>query len=101
MRFLSCRRVCVAAAAAFLLDLFGATLPALAQDAPVPPNTLPCEAFAKKGEGAWMAKRPVTFDVGNAKNLTLDPGEITPKTHNLGGIDLYVLLEAKCGKVPA
>jgi hypothetical protein len=73
-------------------------LPLLAQDSPIPPNTIPCDAFAKKGEGIWFAKRPVTFDIGNAKNLTLDDGEIKPRSQNLGGIDLYVLLEAKCGK---
>jgi hypothetical protein len=71
------------------------------QDTAVPPNTLPCEAFTKKVEGIWFAKRAVTFDVGNAKNLTLDGGEITPRSQNLGGIDLYILLETKCGKTSA
>jgi hypothetical protein len=75
--------------------------PCVSQDTPLPPNTLPCDAFAKRAEGIWVAKKPVTFVVGNAKNLTLDAGEITPKSQNLGGIDLYVLLEAKCGKTPA
>jgi len=71
---------------------------AWAQDTPVPPNTLPCDAFAKKGDGIWMVKRPVTFDVGNAKDVTVDAGEITPKSASVGGIDLYILLEVKCAK---
>jgi hypothetical protein len=71
---------------------------AWAQDTPVPPNTLPCDAFAKKRDGIWILKRPITFDVGNAKDVTMDGGEITPKSASVGGIDLYVLLEAKCAK---
>ena len=74
---------------------------ARAEDAPRPPNTLPCDAFTKKSDGTWFATRPVTFDVGNAKNLNLDGGAITPKSQVLGGVDLYVLLDAKCGKTPA
>jgi hypothetical protein len=76
-------------------------LAAHAQDSPLPPNTLPCDAFTKKSDGTWFATRPVTFDVGNAKNLNLDGGAITPKSQNFGGVDLYVLLDAKCGKTPA
>ncbi|MBV8964168.1 MAG: hypothetical protein JOY67_11185 [Hyphomicrobiales bacterium] len=72
-----------------------------AEDVPLPPNTLPCDAFTKKSDGTWFATRPVTFDVGNAKNLNLDGGAITPKSQTLGGVDLYVLLDAKCGKTPA
>jgi hypothetical protein len=72
-----------------------------AEDSPLPPNTLPCDAFTKKSDGTWFATRPVTFDVGNAKNLNLDGGSITPKSQVLGGVDLYVLLDAKCGKTPA
>jgi hypothetical protein len=89
----------LASASVVALLAFGS--PAFAQDTPLPPNTLPCDAFAKKGDGIWVAKRPVSFEVGNAKNLTLDAGEITPKSQSVGGIDLYVLLEAKCGKAPA
>jgi hypothetical protein len=72
-----------------------------AQDMPLPPNTLPCDAFMKKSDGTWFATRPVTFDIGNVKNFNLDGGAITPKSQNLGGVDLYVLLDAKCGKTPA
>jgi hypothetical protein len=72
-----------------------------AEDSPLPPNTIACDAFMKKSDGTWFATRPVTFDVGNAKNLTLDGGAITPKSHSFGGVDLYVLLDAKCGKTPA
>ncbi|MBW0004093.1 MAG: hypothetical protein JO216_11450 [Hyphomicrobiales bacterium] len=74
---------------------------ARSEDAPLPPNTLPCDAFTKKSDGTWFATRPVTFDVGSAKNLNLDGGAITPKSQVLGGVDLYVLLDAKCGKTPA
>ncbi|MBV8450493.1 MAG: hypothetical protein JO357_07655 [Hyphomicrobiales bacterium] len=76
-------------------------LGARAEDAPLPPNTVPCDAFTKKSDGTWFATRPVTFDIGNAKNLNLDGGAITPKSQTLGGVDLYVLLDAKCGKTPA
>jgi hypothetical protein len=88
------------AEAALVAIIFESWHSAFAQDKAVP-NTLPCDAFTRKEDGIWVAKRSVTFDVGNAKNLTVDAGEITPKSGNFGGIDLYVLLEAKCGKVPA
>ncbi len=84
-----------------LAGLLAAPLGARAEDSPLPPNTLPCDAFTKKSDGTWFATRPVTFDVGNAKNLNLDGGAITPKSQVLGGVDLYVLLDAKCGKTPA
>jgi hypothetical protein len=84
-----------------LATSFGLGVMARAEDTPLPPNTLPCDAFMKKSDGTWFAKRPVTFDVGNAKNLNLDGGAITPKSQMFGGVDLYVLLDAKCGKTPA
>jgi hypothetical protein len=74
---------------------------AAADDAPLPPNNLPCDAFVKKNDGMWIAKHSVPADVGNAKNLIISPGEISPMTAMVGGVDLYVLLEAKCGKSPA
>jgi hypothetical protein len=94
--FRSARRVATLAVA--LVMVAGQ---ASADDAPLPPNSLPCDAFTKKADGAWVAKRAVSMDVGNAKNLIVDPGEITPKTDVVGGVGLYVLLEAKCGKSPA
>jgi hypothetical protein len=80
--------------------LLGARL-SFAQDTTVPPNTLPCDAFIKKEDGSWLAKKRVSFDVGKAKDVTVDQGTIMPKSRDMGGIDLYVLLDAKCGKTSA
>jgi hypothetical protein len=91
--------VCRAATLAVALT-FGVQQ-ASGDDVPLPPNNLSCDAFAKKGNGAWAVKHSISIDVGNAKNLIIEPGEITPKTAILGGVDLYVPLESKCGKSPA
>jgi hypothetical protein len=72
--------------------------PCAAEDSPLPPNNLPCDAFIKKEDGSWFAKRAVHFDVGQDKNVTPESAPIMPKSQTVGGVDLYVLLDAKCGK---
>ncbi|SDR64200.1 hypothetical protein SAMN05519103_09513 [Rhizobiales bacterium GAS113] len=82
---------------AFAVLLLSARLSA-AEDTPLPPNNLPCDAFIKKENGSWFVQRAVRFDVGNDKNVTLESAPIMPKSRTVGGVDLYVLLDAKCGK---
>jgi len=62
-----------------------------------PPNTIPCDAFTKNERGNWYVKGPVTINLGNAENKTLQNLEITPKFFTIGGVDLYDALQKKCG----
>jgi hypothetical protein len=74
----------------------------------LPPNTLPCEAFSKRPDGIWYpTKGAVTFELGQIKRFTSTNQEVHFRTFTLGdpvgprmvigGIDLYALLERKCG----
>jgi len=60
-------------------------------------NTIPCNAFTKNERGNWYVKGPVTIDLGNAENKTLQNLEITPKFFTIGGVDLYEAVQKKCG----
>jgi stage V sporulation protein SpoVS len=62
-----------------------------------PSNTIPCNAFTKNERGNWYVRGPVTIDVGNAENKTLQNLEITPKFFTVGGVDLYEAVQKKCG----
>ena len=64
---------------------------------PTSANTIPCDAFTKNERGHWYVKGPVTFDIGNAENQTLENLEIPPKFFNIGGVDLYEAIQKKCG----
>jgi len=64
-----------------------------------PPNTIPCNAFTKNERGNWYVKGPVTIDLGNAENKTLQNLEITPKFFTIGGVDLYEAVQKKCGSI--
>jgi hypothetical protein len=63
----------------------------------IPSNTIPCNAFTKNERGNWYVKGPVTIDLGNAENKTLQNLEITPKFFTIGGVDLYEAVQKKCG----
>jgi hypothetical protein len=63
----------------------------------LPSNTIPCKAFTKNERGNWYVKGPVTFDIGSAKNKTLQNLEIPPKFFAIGGVGLYETIEKKCG----
>jgi hypothetical protein len=62
------RRVLRPVLAAFLLCAGNSA----AEDAPLPPNTVPCDAFIRREDGTWFAKRSVRFDIGNSKGVTLE-----------------------------
>lgn len=62
-----------------------------------PSNPIPCSAFTKNERGNWYVKGPVTIDLGNAENKTLQNLEISPKFYTIGGVDLYEAVQKKCG----
>jgi hypothetical protein len=67
-----------------------------AQTADDPPNTIDCAAFTKHANGTWYVGEPTIVAVGTA-SVTLSHIEIAPEGMNLGGADLYTVLERKCG----
>ncbi|HEX4079344.1 MAG TPA: hypothetical protein VHX61_10800 [Rhizomicrobium sp.] len=65
----------------------------------IPPNTLSCTGFTRDPEGAWEAgDNTQPFNVGSETNYTVrDEGPIRPGWLSIGTVDLYALLDAKCG----
>lgn len=65
----------------------------------IPPSTLSCTGFARDSDGNWEAgDNTKPFDVGSATNYSIrDEGPIRPGWMSIGGVDLYALLNAKCG----
>jgi hypothetical protein len=45
----------------------------------------------------WFVGAPATFDIGNTKALTLGNTLITPNFKKVGDVNLYDVLEQKCG----
>jgi hypothetical protein len=66
--------------------------------AATPTNAIPCKAFTKNDRGNWYVKGPVTFDIGTAKNQTLQNQAIPPKFFTIGGVDLYTAIQKQCGR---
>jgi len=63
----------------------------------LPPNTIDCAAFTKQPNGNWYVGAPTTFDIGSVKHMTLSQSVIDPHFMNVGGADLYDVLNRKCG----
>jgi hypothetical protein len=74
------------------------TLPALAQNAPTPNNTLSCEGFSKRPNGDWVAARHIKpFDIGSSQGLTVSNIIIPRGRMIIQGVDVWELLNEKCG----
>ncbi len=67
-----------------------------AQSLNPPPNTIDCSQFQQFGDG-WTEVGTATFDLGSAKQASLSNQPITPNAINIGGYDLYSVLQQKCG----
>jgi hypothetical protein len=65
----------------------------------IPPNTLSCTGFTRDPEGTWEAGDDTEpFNVGSDTDYTVrDEGPIRPGWLSIGTVDLYALLNAKCG----
>lgn len=85
--------------AAHLLVCAAAVTPASAQNLTIPPNTLSCEGFTKRPDGNW-ATRPnmKPFDFGPAKGVTLSNIIIPRGLLVIHGVDVWAVLNEKCGK---
>ena len=64
-----------------------------------PPNTIDCAAFKKTPNGNWYVGPQTTFDIGPFKAIRLGNYLVVPHDTNSSfrGVDLYDVLERKCG----
>jgi hypothetical protein len=85
--------------AAIFLSIVGSTFPAIAQDkAPkLPENTIDCKQFKKTGPQEWIEVGTAVFDLGEIKDIHLTDQPVIPRYFKFGGIDLYPVVEQKCG----
>jgi hypothetical protein len=67
-----------------------------AQTADDPPNTIDCAAFTKRANRTWYVGEPTTVAVGTV-SVTLSHIEIEPRAMYMAGVDLYTVIEHKCG----
>jgi hypothetical protein len=64
----------------------------------LPANTIDCSQFRKVAANAWLENGVAKFDLGSAKGVTLQGTPILPNVNDVvGGVDLYQVLETKCG----
>ena len=84
---------------AAILSVIGFAIPAIAQDrAPqLPDNTIDCKQFKKTGPQEWIEVGTAVFDLGKIKDIHLTDQPVTPGFFKFGGIDVYPVLEQKCG----
>jgi tetratricopeptide (TPR) repeat protein len=77
----------------------GLTGPAAAQnkDARLPENTIDCKQFKKTGSQEWTEVETAVFNLGKISDINLTNQPVRPRSFKFGGIDLYPVLEAKCG----
>ncbi len=81
------------------ISAVGFWMPAVAQDevSTSPKNTVDCKQFKKTGPKEWIEVGTAVFDLGEIKDINLTDQPVTPGYFKFGGIDLYPVLEGKCG----
>jgi hypothetical protein len=60
-------------------------------------NTIQCAAFKKMPDGTWYVGEPTMFRIGTFKKTIFTHVSIGPHFFTFGGVDLYAVLERKCG----
>jgi hypothetical protein len=81
------------------ISAVGFSMPAVAQDkvSALPKNTIDCKQFKRTGPKEWIEVGTAVFDLGSIKDITLTDQPVTPGYFKFGGLDLYPVLEGKCG----
>jgi len=81
------------------ISAIGFLMPAAAQDkvSALPKNTVDCKQFKRAGPKEWIEVGTAVFDLGEINDITLTDQPVTPGYFKFGGIDLYPVLEGKCG----
>jgi hypothetical protein len=84
--------------AAFLF-IIGSIVPANAETVTLalPHNTIDCAQFKKIAPDRWIEIDTAIFDLGRISDIHLTGSPITPGHFKFGGIDVYAVLENKCG----
>ena len=65
----------------------------------VPPNNITCSEWQMEPDGTWTEHqngKPVSF--GTVTNLHIPGARVNPGAFKFDGIDLFDVLNAKCGK---
>ncbi len=85
--------------ALIFISVIGFSMPAVAQDKEptLPKNTIDCKQFKKAESQVWKEVGTAVFDLGEITDINLTGQPVTPGFFKFGGIDLYPVLEAKCG----
>jgi len=85
--------------AAFILFVTSLALPAAAQDKPLklPKNTIDCAQFKKTGPQIWVENGTAVFNLGGVDDINLTNQPVIPGYFRFDGIDLFPVLEQKCG----
>ncbi len=85
--------------ALILISAIGLAMPAAAQDkgSKLPENTIDCRQFKKSGPQEWIEVGTAVFDLGQITDINLTAQPVRPRSFKFGGIDLYPVLEGKCG----
>ena len=63
-------------------------------------NSIRCSAFNKASDGTWHVGAPTTFRMGKFTKITFTELSIGPDNFMFGEVDLYKVLENKCGAHP-
>ncbi len=81
------------------ISALGLSMPAIAQDKElkIPDNTIDCKQFKKTGPREWIEVGTAVFDLGKVRDINLTDQPVTPGYFKFGGIDLYPVLDGKCG----
>ncbi len=85
--------------ALIFITAIGFAAPAAAQDnSPrLPQNTIDCKQFKKTGLQEWSEVGTAVFDLADVPDINLTGQPVTPRSFKFGGVDLYPVLEEKCG----
>jgi tetratricopeptide (TPR) repeat protein len=85
------------------ISAIGFSLPAVAKDAAkekdsgLPSNTIDCKQFKRTGPREWVEIGTAVFDLGGVSDINLTDQPVTPGYFKFGGIELFGVLDAKCG----
>jgi hypothetical protein len=73
--------------------------PAIAEDRTpqLPENTINCAQFKKTGPKEWTEVDTAIFNLGGIHDIHLTNQSVTPGSFKFDGIDVYPVLETKCG----
>ncbi len=67
----------------------------------LPANTIDCGQFKKSGAHEWTETGTAVFDLGGIRDIHLTNQPVTPGAYKFGGVDVYPVLDQKCGAAPA